>query len=402
MELLNIRFSYLCRATHQNEEGKSPIVLRIIYRGERRDIFTGLYCFKKDWDAQNSIIDRGSKNAASLNQNMVLILRKANHAFDELKFSGAAFTITELVDKIKGKENKPVLLIDFLEEGNQKILKRIGVNITKITYYKYKRSLLYMKEFLQCEYKEKNFSLQRVTTEFIEGYYQYMRNEKNLKHNSACKHLSCIKTMISPLVRSAVIKPDPFYGLPFKEKPVFREHLTQNEIDKIAALILGDPDMERKRDIFLFACYTGLAYIDLRQLNNTHLIKEFNNSWYIRKSRQKTGQDSIIPLLPAATRILIKYSLTGNVADFNWYISSNQKMNQGLKYIGKKAGISKDLHMHLARHTFATTVTLSNGVPIETVSKMLGHASIKQTQHYAKVIPLKIKSDMEKICNLYK
>lgn len=207
---------------------------------------------------------------------------------------------------------------------------------------------------------------------------------------------------MSPAVRAGVIKPDPFFGLKIKSKPVFREFLSQEEIDKIATVELLDPDLDRKRDIFLFACYTGLAYIDLKQLNSSHLIKEANEAWYIRKPRQKTGTDSIIPLLPAAMRILVKYSLTGNVSDFSWYISANQKMNVGLKYIGKRAGIIKKLHMHLARHTFATTVTLSNGVPIETVSKMLGHANIKQTQHYAKVVPMKIKWDMEKIKDLYK
>jgi site-specific recombinase XerD len=120
------------------------------------------------------------------------------------------------------------------------------------------------------------------------------------------------------------------------------------------------------------------------------------------KPRQKTGIESIIPLLPAAESILRKYSLTGKLQDFKWYISSNQKMNEGLKAIGKKAGIEKTLHMHLARHTFATTVTLGNGVPIETVSKMLGHASLRQTQHYAKVVAAKIKKDMELVKSIYK
>ena len=198
------------------------------------------------------------------------------------------------------------------------------------------------------------------------------------------------------------IKPDPFYGLRLSPQPVYKDILTQDEIDKIVALALTDHDLDRKRDIFLFACYTGLAYIDLQQLDRDHLTKESDNSWYIRKPRQKTGEESIIPLLPVAMRILSKYSLTDNIADFNWHVSTNQKMNKDLKYIAKRAKITKDLHMHLARHTFATTVTLANGVPIETVSKMLGHASIKQTQHYAKVVPLKIKLDMDKIRDLYK
>lgn len=401
-QLLNIRFSYLCRTTYTNEAGQCPIVMRIIYRSQRRDIFTGLFCFKENWDRKNLKVGKAEDRANAINQNLDLSIRKATHAFDELKFSGESFTIDELVDKIKGKEETPTLLIDFLEEGNQKMLKRVGSEILKVTYLKYKRSLAYMKDFLQAEFRVKNFSLQKVNLEFMERYFQYLRNEKKIAHNTACKYLVCVKTIFSPAIRNGIIKPDPFYGLRLSPKPVFKDILSQEEIDKIASLKLDDPDLDRKRDVFLFACYTGLAYVDLQQLNSSYLIKEADHSWYIRKPRQKTGQDSIIPLLPVALRILAKYSLNGNIADFNWYVSSNQKMNKGLKYIAKRAGIAKDLHMHLARHTFATTVTLANGVPIESVSKMLGHASINQTQHYAKVLPMKIKLDMDKIRDLYK
>lgn len=186
LELLDIHFNYLCSTTFQNEIGQCPIILRIVFCGERRDMFTGLYCFKDNWDKKDRKVLKAEKNAAGLNQNLELIQRKAVHVFDELKFIGDAFTID------------------------------------------------------------------------------------------------------------------------------------------------------------------------------------------IRKPHQKTGVDSIIPILPAAMRILLKYSPTNSVADFSWHVSANQKMNVGLKYIAKRAGITKKLHMHLARHTFATTVTLSNGVPIETVSKMLG------------------------------
>lgn len=308
LELLNIRFNYLCRTTYKNEDGQCPIVLRIIFRGERRDIFTGLYCFKDNWDKENSKVGKREKKAATINQNLDLTVRKATNAFDGLKFSGNGFTIDELVDKIKGKENRPTLLIDFLEEGNLKMKKRVGTEILKVTYMKYKRSAAYMKDFLQAEYKVKNFSLQKVNIEFLERYFQFLRTERNIAHNTACKYLVCLKTIFSPAIRNGFIKPDPFYGLRINPKPVFIEVLTQGEIDKIVSLKLDDPDLDRKRDIFLFACYTGLAYMDLQQLNSTHLVKEADNSWYIRKPCQKTGQDSIIPLLPAVIRILTKYS----------------------------------------------------------------------------------------------
>jgi site-specific recombinase XerD len=401
LALLDVRFTFLCRTGHQNEKGKSPIVLRIVFRGERRDVFTGLYCCKTNWQGSDVRVAKTEKAASTINQNLELIYRKAMNCFDEFRFSGSPFSIDELIDKLKGRENKPTLLIDYLEEGNQKMLRRVGNEIRKPTYYKYRRSLAYMQEFLFKEYKVKNFILQRVSTGFLEGYYQFLRNDKNISHNSACKYIGFVRTILSPAIREGFIKPDPFMGLKIRLKPVFREYLTQEEIDRLVKLELTDPDLKRKRDVFLFACYTGLAYVDIRQLAAIHLELNNTGSWHIRKPRQKTGQESIIPLLPAARRILEKYSLTKDLRDFRWYISSNQKMNEGLKHIGRKAGISKTLYMHLARHTFATTVTLQNGIPIETVSKMLGHASVKQTEHYAKVVASKIKSDMDKIMGLY-
>lgn len=402
LELTNIRFVFSLRTSHQNENKKSAIVMRIIFQKERRDIFTGLYCEEKDWDRETGRVKSSDARFKTLNENLGMILHSAKTSYDEIRFSRQAFTMQELVDKIKGIEDKPTLLIDYLKERSRAMLKRVGSEIIQATYNKYAKSIIYMQEFLQVEHKVKNLNLQQLKLSFVEGYFQFLRNSRKIGHNTACKYLSCIRTLLLPAIREGILKSDPFYGLRISAKPVLRTFLSQEEIDKIAAVELTDPDLDRKRDIFLFACYSGMAYVDLHQFNSSHLIKDNDGSWYIRKPRQKTGQESIVPLLPAAIRILEKYSLKKNIATFRWFVSTNQKMNAGLKFVGKKAGISKELHMHLARHTFATTVTLANGIPIETVSRMLGHANIKQTQHYAKVTPLKIKSDMEKIRDLYK
>lgn len=151
----------------------------------------------------------------------------------------------------------------------------------------------------------------------------------------------------------------------------------------------------------MFCCYTGLAYVDLHQLSKVNIRKEKNGAYFIEKPRQKTGQLSIVPLINPAIQVLSKYSQTDDFRDFNWYISTNQKMNEQLKVIAKLCGLYKTLHFHLARHTFATTITLSNGVPIESVSSMLGHATIRQTQDYAKVVALKLKRDMEILNGMY-
>jgi integrase len=401
MELLNIRFLFMCRSTHTNGDGYSPIVLRVIYRGERKDIFTGLYCDKRDWDPTTQKVFFAGKDITGINKNLDLIIRKAHDCFEELKFSGLSFSIDELIDKIKDKEQTPTLLLEYITGCNEKIKLRVDVDITKSTYIKYKTCLKHMEDFLEDVYKTRKFSLHSMNGKFLEKYFYYLRANKNISNNTAVKYLQSLRTLIYTAVKDGVIKRDPFAEFKMRSKPVHRDYLTQDEINQLRDLILESKDLERIRDIFLFACYTGLAYSDIKQLKDVHIIQDTDLSWYIRKPRQKTGVESIIPLLPAAIRILQKYSLTNSIRDVSWYVSTNQKMNQRLKTIGTLAGISKKLHMHLARHTFATTVALTNGISIESVSKMLGHSSTNQTEHYAKIIASKVKLEMAKINSLY-
>jgi site-specific recombinase XerD len=400
--LLSVRFNFLCRNSRITEHGESPIILRVLFSNDRRDLYTGLYCKHSDWDNNFKKVSKKNPESKNLNDTLDLILRKAQHSFDQLKFSEIIFTIDDVANKIKGKNEKPTLLIEYIEKRNEQIKLRVGVEITKGTYFKYRRSLQNVKEFLHLEYRAKNFPLQKIDTEFLEKYFYYLRTTRNNSNNSAYKSLQFIKVILGPAIRTRILKVDPFEGLKFKLKKTFPEFLTEEEIELIASAELESKDLERVRDIFLFGCYTGLAYVDLKQLSSFHIIQENDRDFYILKARQKTGEQSIIPLLKPAIAILRKYTITDNISSFKWYVSSNQKMNFRLKIIGEKIALAKTLHMHLARHTFATTITLSHGVPIETVSRMLGHASIKQTQHYAKVVAQKIKNDMMQLNKIYK
>ena len=400
LALLDIRFSFLCRTTYKNKDGKHAIVFRVIYRDERRDIFTGLFCSKEEWNSKLQRLNRLNKTLGAVNDNLDLIERKAIDVFERMKYSSNQFTIDELVSKIKGDDEKPQLLMDYLEEEKVRIKKRVGVDITPATYDKYKRSASHVQHFLETEFKVKNYPLVRIDVPFLEKYFQYLRGTRGVSHNVAVKYVTFFRTILMPALREGIIKDNPFKQLKLRQKTVHKGFLTKEDLQLLLDVELSH-ELDRIRNIFLFSCYTGLAYTDVKQLSRLHIIKDDEESFYIRKPRQKTGQESIIPLLPAAMNILKKYSLTNDFRDFKWKVSSNQKMNQRLKIIGEKAGITQQLHMHLARHTFATTVTLSNGVPLETVSRMLGHASLKQTQHYAKIIASKVKEDMSRIKGLF-
>ena len=400
MEFLNIRFSFICRTTRRNDDNKCPIILRINYRSERRDIYTGLYCDPENWDCKTGKLSTVSKVSPAFNKNLDLIVHKAHQAFDELRFAGTVFTIDELVDKLKGKDERPLLVIDYLKSRNLELKEKSGIDITETTYEKYERSLRHMLSFLELKFNIKNFPLARIDAKFLERYFQYLRADKKIGNNTAVKYMTSLRTLLMPAIRMNLIPQNPFTEVKFRTKVIHKGFLTEEEIEMRRDVKLSK-DLERIRDQYLFCCYTGLSYSDLKQLSKHHFIRQKDDEYYILKSRQKTGQQSIIPLLPMAKKLLEKYSMTSDFRDYIWHVSANQKMNQRLKTIGEKAGLIKQLHMHLARHTFATTITLSNGVPIETVSNMLGHASLRQTQHYAKIVAMKVINDMARVKQLY-
>lgn len=246
------------------------------------------------------------KSFKTKNDNLKIILQRATLAFDELKFSGVSFTIHELVAKIKGYITKPALLIDFLEESLNKLKERQGVDITLATYYKYRKSLEHVKGFLLSKYQIKNIALRKVDKELLGEYFLYLRKEKNISHNTAVKCLVFFKAFLSRAIKSGLINQDSFEDLHHKPKQTFKQVLSQEEINQIANAELPTKDLDRIRDIFLFACYIGLAYSDIKQLKSEHIVLDNNHSLYIRKPRQKTGQESIIPLLPPALSILKK------------------------------------------------------------------------------------------------
>jgi len=260
-ELLDIRFTFILRATYKNSDGKNPIILRIRFRSQRSDLFTGLYCLKEDWDKSTNRVFKTASEAKTKNKNLELILRKAIDVFDSFRFAREPFTLDQLIDRIKGRETNPELLIDCLQDGIKKIRKRVEVDLTLGSYYKYRRSLQYMQEFLVKEYNEKNYTLNKINSTFLEKFFYFLRKDKNIGNNTSMKYLSIIKSILSPAIKSDVIKGDPFSELRLKAKPVVAEFLTQDEIDILTSLKMSDPDLERKKDIFLFACYTGLAYV---------------------------------------------------------------------------------------------------------------------------------------------
>ena len=228
-------------------------------------------------------------------------------------------------------------------------------------------------------------------------YEFYLRSVRKCANNTAVKYIKNFHKIINICLANGWLTKDPFANYKSKVKEVIREYLTEREIQDLMEKELVSDRLELVRDIFIFSCFTGLAYIDVKQLSKDNIVLGIDGDKWINKNRQKTDTSSRIPILPTAQFIIDKYANHPVCVNEDKLlpIFSNQKMNAYLKEIATVCGINKELTFHIARHTFATTVTLSSGVPIETVSKMLGHTNLKTTQHYAKILDKKISEDMK-------
>lgn len=272
----------------------------------------------------------------------------------------------------------------------------IGLEYAPGTHERYVTSLKHTKEFLEWKYNTQDIAIEKIDHAFITEYEFYLRSERKCANNTAVKYIKNFHKIINQCLANGWLDKDPFANYKSKVKEVIREFLDEKEISDIINKNLHIERLEVVRDIFIFSCYTGLAYIDVKQLTPDHIAMGIDGEKWIFKNRQKTDTTSKIPLLPVALDIIKKYENHPLCVNQNRLlpIMSNQRMNSYLKEIATLCNINKDLTFHIARHTFATTITLTNGVPLETVSKMLGHTSIKTTQHYAKIIDKKISHDM--------
>ncbi|WKL43705.1 site-specific integrase [Flavobacterium sp. ZE23DGlu08] len=289
------------------------------------------------------------------------------------------------------------MLLQIFQDHNDKMEILVGQEYAPGTLERYKTSLSHTKDFIKWKYSLSDINILKIDHAFVTEYEFYLRSERKCANNTAVKYIKNFHKIINQCLANGWLDKDPFTNYKSKVKEVIREYLSENEIEEIINKKFAIERLELVRDILLFSCFTGLAYIDVKQLTQDNISTGIDGDKWIFKTRQKTDTTSKIPLLPMAHEIINKYQ--DHPTSINegrlLPIVSNQRMNSYLKEIAAVCGINKELTFHIARHTFATTVTLSNGVPLETVSKMLGHTNLKTIQHYAKILDSKISEDMK-------
>jgi integrase len=272
----------------------------------------------------------------------------------------------------------------------------IGQEFSPLTFERYTTSKKHTLEFLKWKYKVDDIDIKKLNYEFIHNYEFWLKSVRKCDHNTTIKYLSNFRKIVNICIKSGWLDRDPFVGFKMTKREVERPFLTEDELIRIAEKKFIMPRMSQVRDIFVFCCYTGLAYADVKKLTADEITIGIDGEKWIWTSRQKTDTATRIPLLPPALEILDRYKEDPQSLSNGRLLPvlSNQKMNSYLKEIADACEIKKKMTFHTARHTFATTVTLANDVPMETVSKLLGHRNLKTTQHYGKILDLKVSQDM--------
>lgn len=379
------------------------VYLRITVDGKAKELSTKRKWTPERWSTEAGRAMGGKQDAKSLNLYLDTLYEKVLTIKRGFIEDGKEISAESLKNALQGNDENHQTVLAVFRKHNDQMKALVGIDYAPGTLTRYETSLSHTKSFIHWKYKKDDFSIQKLDHEFISDYAFWLKTVRDCGHNTTVKYLANFKKIVLICVKNGWISRDPFINFKMSKKEVIRTFLSKNEIETIFKKNFVSERVSLVRDIFLFSCFTGLAYIDVKQLRKHEILIGVDGRQWIISARQKTGSPTKIPLHPLALKLVLKYKAHPKCLQKGtvFPVLSNQKMNSYLKEIADVCGIQKELTFHIARHTFATTVTLSNGVPIETVSKLLGHSSIKQTQHYAKIVDTKISQDMDKIMSSF-
>ena len=391
-----IKILFYSRKSKMNSNGLVPIYMRVTMNGQRFEVATSQYVKPNEWSDEAMTTTRKSKDSKEVDEFLQTLRAKALSIHKKLLTLDKRVTPEEFSNQWHGRKEKPKMLLEIFRQHNEQVKELIGNQYSHATWRRYNTSHDHTLHFLQQKYGVSDISVDKIKYEFITDYEFWLKSIRKCNHNSTIKYLTNFKKIVHICLKNGWIERNPFVGFKMAKKEVERPFLTEEELHIIASKEFLMPRIDQIRDLFLFCCYTGLAYVDICKLKRSEIANGVDGEKWIFTNRQKTESASRIPLLPPALKIIDKYKdhPECKIKDRLFPVPSNQKMNLYLKEIADACGISKNFTTHTARHTFATTITLTNGVPIETVSKMLGHRNLKTTQHYAKILDKKVGEDM--------
>ena len=395
---MNTKLSVLffVKRTKTNVDGLLPIFIRVTVNGERIEFSTKRFTTSEKWSVEGKRMKGTSAESKTTNSYLDTLKAKVYDYQQQLIREDEVVNAENMRNKIMGVEKRKHMIVGIFQNHNNEIRALIGKDYAAATLVRYETSLKHTVDFMKWKYRISDIDIKKIDHEFITSYEFYLKSVCNCCQNTASKYIKNFGKIIRICLANGWLDKNPFINYKGKEVEVERAFLSMEEIETMLNKEFVSDRLNLVKDIFLFSCFTGLAYADVKKLSRKNIGFGVDGERWIFINRTKTDTRSNIPILPIAAFILDKYEDHPQVVNQEKLlpILSNQKMNSYLKEIADVCGINKELTYHIARHTFATTVTLSNGVPIESVSKMLGHKNLKTTQHYAKILDLKVSIDM--------
>ena len=389
------------KKSSRDRSGKAPIMGRITLGRSIAQFSCKLFCNPALWNPRESRMDGKSREAVEVNAKLDNLLLAVQASYQSLLAKGSPFDATDIKDHFQGSVQSRTLFLERFDVLIENMEKHVGVDIKENSLASYRQTRAQLHRFIRAKYNASDLAFSQLTEDFIQQFEQYVTGEMGLKQSTCYNMIVLIKKVCKLAYREGAADSLLFDNVHVdKGDNRLPKALDKDALDKLKALRFDgldslDEDMETSRDVFLFACYTGAAYCDLMALNREHLVRDDKGALWLKFNRQKTGVLCRVKLLPEALRLLEQLHNDARETllpymNYATYLSC-------LKAISLRAGLSLPITTHTARHTFATLVTLEQGVPIETVSKMLGHSTVRMTERYAKVTPQKLFEEFDRL-----
>lgn len=393
---------FYTRKSKSKSKEKLKVYARITFAGVRRELSVHLSVAPELWDSVRSRAKGSSSTAMRVNSCLVDIENALYKHYTELKQSCEPFSVEDIRSRYCGEDTNIKTFIQLLDEFISYKKELVGSVIQQSTFNKYNALAKHLRSYVPHKYGKNDIAMSKIDYAFVTGFDRYLRSVHNTGNNTTVKHIKNFGVFLKDALKKGYIKYNPVEDYEGKFKSVSRKYLRKEEIIALIQVESGIDRIQRVRDVFLFCCFTGLSFSDVKALHMDHVYQDSDGTWWLNSERKKTKNNFLLVLLPQALVILDKYRhhpLRENEG-LALPVLSNQNYNLYLKELAVAAGIDKELTTHMARHTFATTITLESGVSMDVVSKLLGHTSIKSTRIYAKMLPSRIGREMSQINNL--
>ena len=393
----NLNILFWLYKSKLNRQGEAPIYLRITYSKERKNISTGFNINPAKWDGNKSMVKGTKDDAIQVNNYISSTKAKLMELFNDM-LKERDINLDILMDRFFGRDGNNMTLMELVQHHNIDFKSRIGTDYTFSTFEKYDILRRKLEVFIPYQYRRKDIRLKDLGHKFMADFDFYLKNHDKNEHNTTTKYLKNLKKILNVGVVNGWIDKNPFENFVATYKDVDRIYLTQKELNLIEEKQFKLERLRIVKDLFLFQCYTGLAYSDMAKLTAGHISPGIDGNKWIITRRQKTDVRAAIPLLPKAEELIGKYDDGSNDPSrplMPFY--AIQKFNSYLHEIADICGINKNLTSHVGRRTFATTIALANGISLETISKILGHTSTKITSQYAVVTDHKVSEEMAQL-----